>query len=158
MPILNVRAEGLSNKGKVLPAPELLSGAGPVIPVTISLSDKCQQVYSDQRKKLPQSISGLALIDTGASITCFDESTTVKAGLPIVDTTIMTSASHAHNQVHVFMGKIVLTPANIIINVEKGLGANLSAFNGLVALIGRDLLKSAIFTYNGPDGLISISL
>ena len=70
----------------------------------------------------------------------------------------MASASHTNHQVHVFMGKIVLAPVNIVINVEKGLGANLSAFNGLVALIGRDVLKSALFTYNGPDGFISIAI
>ena len=56
------------------------------------------------------------------------------------------------------MGKIVLDQSNIVINVENGLGANLTAFDGIVALIGRDLLRSAMFTYNGPGGLISIAM
>ena len=86
MTILNVRAEALSKEGKVRPAPEMLSGAGPVIPVTISLSDESLRAYSKQEKKLPQGINGFALIDTGASTTCFDEDAAIKAGLPIVDT------------------------------------------------------------------------
>ena len=56
-----------------------------------------------------------------------------------------------------FAGKLAL-PGGININLENGAGANLGAFDGLVALIGRDLLQSALFTYNGPDGSISIAI
>lgn len=39
------------------------------------------------------------------------------------------------------------------------MGANLSAFgNDSIVLPGRDLLKSAIFIYNGPDGHFSIAI
>lgn len=158
MPILNVRAEIENKPGEVLPAPELLADGGPVIPVTITLSDESQRAYNERGRQLPQAVTGFALIDTGASRTCFDKDSAIEAGLPVVDTATMSSATHANHQVPVFMGKIILLQTNIVISVEKGLGANLSAFNGLVALIGRDLLKNTIFTYNGPEGLISVSI
>ena len=56
-----------------------------------------------------------------------------------------------------FAGKIAV-PGGISINLANGAGANLGAFDGLVALIGRDLLQSSLFTYNGPDGSISIAI
>ena len=148
MPIVNTRFR----------TSELLVSKGPVIPVSITLSDESQRAYSNQGKEIPQVVSGLALVDTGASKTCFDEASAIKAGLPVIDTAIMSSASHTNHRVKVFMGKIVLDQSNIVINVENGLGANLTAFDGIVALIGRNLLRSAMFTYNGPDGLISIAM
>lgn len=68
----------------------------------------------------------------------------------------MASASHPQHEVPIFAGKIVLD--NININVEAGMGVNLSGFPQLVALIGRDLLQNAVFIYNGPDGSVSLAL
>ena len=158
MPILNLRVESKNEKGEIHPAPEELTSTGPIIPVTLTLSDETQRVYTDKGEQPPESVSGYAMIDTGATTTCFDQTCAKKAGLPIVGTSKMASATQREIEVPVFAGKIALTPSNIVINVEKGLGANLSAFNGLVALIGRDLLGSSIFIYNGPAGSISISI
>lgn len=157
MPILNIRAEIKNDKGEVIAAPEILAGSGPVIPVTITLSDEAQHAFIDRGEKPPEAVTGFALIDTGANTTCFDEASARLAGLPTVGVTNMASASHANHEVPLFAGKIIAPTLNI--NVEGGMGANLSAVGkGLVALIGRDLLKAALFTYNGPDGHFSIAL
>ena len=68
----------------------------------------------------------------------------------------MTSATHANHEVPVFSGRIVMGSFNV--HVVGGLGANLAAFDGLVALIGRDLLKDALFTCNGPVGSIDLAI
>ena len=44
------------------------------------------------------------------------------------------------------------------INLEKGMGANLSGFPELIALIGRDLLEQAILIYNGPEGSVTVAI
>lgn len=44
------------------------------------------------------------------------------------------------------------------IDVVGGLGANLAAFDGLVALVGRDLLQNALVTYDGPGGSIALAI
>ena len=95
------------------------------------------------------------MIDTGATRTCFDGTAARKAGFPITGTATMASATHAKHEVPVFTGRIVM--GNININVGGGLGANLTAFDDLVALIGRDLLQTALFTYNGPEGSIALA-
>lgn len=157
MPILNSRAEGKTQAGEVIPAPEILANTGPVIPVTLTLPDDVQRACIERGEQPPAPINGIAMIDTGASATCFDTDAAQRAGLPVVGVAQMTSASHASHQVPTFAGKIVC-PA-VTINVESGMGANLSSVgDGLIALLGRDILKSAILTYNGPDGHFSLAM
>lgn len=67
------------------------------------------------------------------------------------------SVTQERQEVPAFAGKILIA-GSININLNNGAGANLGAFDGLVALIGRDLLQSALLTYNGPDGSISIAI
>ena len=55
-----------------------------------------------------------------------------------------------------FAGKLVI-PQFIDINLEYALGANLGG-ESLIALIGRDLLQSAVLVYNGTDGTVSLSI
>ena len=157
MPVLNVRSEARGEDGRTRPAPEVLAAAGPLIPVTLTLSDESQRALTEQHKPLPEPMTGYAMIDTGASQTCFDEDAARRAGLPITGAARMASASHADIKVPVFAGKILIS-GNLIIDAGKAMGANLSAFDGLIALIGRDLLQSAVFTYNGPDGFISLAM
>ena len=157
MPILNSRAEGRTRAGEVVPAPEFLANAGAVIPVTLTLSDDVQRACIERGEQPPAPVNGRAMIDTGASATCFDADAAQRAGLPVVGVAQMTSASHANHQVPTFAGKIVCP--TIVIDVESGMGANLSSVGGgLIALLGRDVLKSAILTYNGPDGHFSLAI
>ncbi|MYD99825.1 MAG: hypothetical protein F4Y03_00915 [Alphaproteobacteria bacterium] len=157
MPILNSRIEGKNRNGDVIPAPDTLLSLGPVIPVTLTLSDEAQKAYVERGESPPAGVSGFAMIDTGATATCIDIDAANQAGLPTVGAARMTSASHANQNVPTFAGKIVGPPINI--DVEAGMGANLSAFgSNLIVLLGRDLLQSAVFIYNGPDGHFSIAI
>ena len=120
------------------------------------VSDSHGQALARKGTPLPDAINGFALIDTGASGTCVDHQAATKAGLPIIDKTVMTSASHAEHEVLVFAGKLVI-PDFTAINLEYALGANLDGQN-LIALIGRDLLQEAVLVYNGTDGMVSLSV
>ena len=120
------------------------------------VTDSHGQALARQGTPVPDAINGFALIDTGASGTCVDQQAATKAGLPVIDKTMMTSASHAEHEVLVFAGKLVI-PEFTDINLEYALGANLDGQN-LIALIGRDLLQSAVLVYNGTDGTVSLSI
>ena len=120
------------------------------------VSDSHRQLLATQGKPAPDAIHGLALIDTGASNTCFDQQAALNAGLPIIDMGMMASASHAEQEVPVFAGRLVI-PEFTNIDTEYALGANLDGQN-LIALIGRDLLQSAVLVYNGTDGTVSLSI
>ena len=147
----------LAEDGKTLPNPELLISMGPVIPVTLHLPDQSQQALVDRGEQPPAPVSGFALIDTGAVTTCFDVDAARNAHLPEIGAATMTSATHANHLVPTFSGKIVCP--TIAIDVPEGMGANLAAQgNDLIALIGPDVLQSAVFVYNGPDGHFSLSL
>ena len=156
MPTLNFRADREDEGGRNVPAPELLRDRGPIVPVTLMISDSHEQVLAEQGKPIPTPANGFALVDTGASRTCFDQAAASAAGLPISDTGFMTSATHARQGVPIFTGKIII-PQFGEIHVEKGMGAVL-ANQGLVALIGRDLLENAVLVYNGSAGFFSISI
>ena len=71
----------------------------------------------------------------------------------------MSSATHSNVIVPVFAGKLVI-PGLTNINVSHGLmGVNLAGNNHkIIALIGRDLLRSAVLTYHWMDGSFSISI
>ena len=56
----------------------------------------------------------------------------------------------------VYSGKLVI-PGFCEIDMEYAVGASLDGQN-LIALIGRDLLQTAVLVYNGMEGTASLSL
>ena len=156
MPTLNFRAETTNRAGQTVAAPAGLAQSGPLVPTMLMVSDSHRQLLASQGKAVPDAVHGLALIDTGASNTCFDQQAALNAGLPVMDMGMMTSASHAKQDVPVFAGRLVI-PEFTNIDTEYALGANLGGQN-LIALIGRDLLQSAVLVYNGTDGTVSLSI
>lgn len=159
MPILNIRAEARAADGEQRPSPEMLATDGPIVPVTLTLTEETSRAYVERGESLPEPVSGFAMIDTGATRTCLDEASARRAGFPITGIALMASATHANHEVPVFNGRIVMV-GSFNIDVVGGLGANLTAIGDLdlVALIGRDLLKDALFTYNGPGGSIALAI
>ena len=157
MPILNFRTEGKDAAGNSVSTPEVLAKMGPIVPVVISVPDEVQRVLVERSEEPPNSVNGFALIDTGASATCFDIDAAEKVGLPKIGVAQMASATHKNHTVPTFAGKI--TTPMLTIDVETGMGANLSSQgNNMVAILGRDILRNAVFIYNGPDGHFSLSL
>lgn len=141
--------------GESEPAPELLVAQGPILPVLLSVSEEVLQTLMTEGKPIPEPVTGLALIDTGATRTCVDETAARKAGLPTRGTAKMASASHPEHEVPLFAGRIVMDGATI--NTPTAMGADLSGFPGLVALIGRDMLQNCLFVYDGNAGSISLA-
>lgn len=109
-----------------------------------------------QGKPLPTPRPGLALIDTGASGTCIDEQAAQGLGLPVIDVVKMTSATHADQEAKVYPIQITIPPS-LVFNVPRAIGAVLAP-QGLLILIGRDLLSACNLFYNGPLGQITLSM
>ncbi len=104
----------------------------------------------------PQPVTGRALIDTGASVTCVDQEAAETAGLSIVGSGPMTSATHEREIVPIYAGKIRIT-GFLEVETRSAMGANLRP-QGLIALIGRDLPENCVLVVNGPDGAFSLSI
>lgn len=156
MPVMSLQAtKRRVEDGESVPAPELLVAQGPVIRVLLSISEEMQQALVAEGKPIPEPVAGLALVDTGATRTCVDETSARRAGLPTRGTAKMASASHPEHEVPVFAGRVILDSINI--NTPSAMGVNLSGFHELVVLIGRDMLQNCLFVYDGNAGTMSLA-
>ena len=100
-------------------------------------------------------VVGWALIDTGATVTCIDQKAAQKAGLRIVGTGPVASATHSNEVVPIFAAQLIFEGLKSW-DATTAYGANLEP-SGLIALIGRDVLAGCMFVYNGPDGSFSLA-
>jgi predicted aspartyl protease len=107
--------------------------------------------------ELPPPILGDALIDTGASLTCVDLEVAQRLRLPEVGKATMASASHANHETSLYPVRVTLQGVPIEFTAERAMGASLKS-QGLVALIGRDVLSNCILFYNGFTGEITFGL
>ena len=101
-------------------APGRLADGGPIAPVTIAVPDAVRLSRGELGFPVPEPVNGFALIDTGATRSCFDSSAAARAGLPTVGTSKMASASHPENDVPLYTGKMMLPGLNF--DVEAGFG------------------------------------
>jgi hypothetical protein len=69
----------------------------------------------------------------------------------------MISATHDNEIVPIYAGRLKVAGIPQYIDTNRACGAKLEP-QGLIALIGRDMLASCVLIYNGPDGSFSLSL
>jgi len=130
---------------------------GPIVKVSLSVGQAIAEQIRAAGGELPAPVSGLALIDTGASATCIDDAAAQTLRLPVIDVVTMTSASHAATRCNVYPVQIEAIGFPMNINTPRALGAELQA-QGLVMLIGRDVLRHCLLVYNGLTGSFSLSI
>lgn len=161
MPILNSRlqAESRDADGNIISVPpdSALQRLGPRLQLTLAPLEEHAKAIADKGETIPQPVSGFALIDTGASITCIDQGAADRAGLAVVDSGPITSATHEAEIVPIYAGKLDIAGLVTNLTTHRAYGANLAS-QGLIALIGRDALKRCVLVYNGLDGSFSLSL
>jgi predicted aspartyl protease len=161
VPILNVQlgGEARANDGRSIPIPPqlALTQRGPVVQVTVSIGQAIAQQILQQGGTLPPPVSGLALIDTGATSTCVDDAAAQQLQLPAIDVVTIASASHSSTEQNVYPISVEVVGLPIAINAPRAIGAPLQP-QGLLVLIGRDLLQHCVLVYNGISGSFSLSI
>ena len=141
--------------------PTVLASLGPVLSVSVSIPQALADLYTRQQIPLPSPISGMALIDTGATRTCMHGPVMSALGVNAIG---VVSAGTAAGQVlhNLFPAFFTFPAARIEIEFASVVGADLSGqiIRGqqLIALIGRDVLSLGIFIYNGLTGSFSFSM
>ena len=96
-----------------------------------------------------------ALVDTGAGDSCIDEQLAIDLGFPLVDKQQGAGVSGA-DEFNIYLAHVAI-PALGISKYGSFLGARLSKGGQKHrALLGRDLLKSAILIYDGPAGTVRL--
>jgi hypothetical protein len=131
---------------------QALMECGPVLPVEV-LIEKV-------------SIKGLALIDTGARLTCVHGAALIGLDVkPIGVIDVLTAAGAA--QQPMFAATLRFGDENLEVDFGQIVGADLSDYripvagqpNGMnvIALIGRDALSNITMTYHGHLGLVTLA-
>lgn len=158
MPVVTIRvaatAENQKGESIQVPPSEALANLGPVLEATLTASDAQQKALASKGEQA-KSRTGVVMFDTGASSTCFDQSVAEEVGLPTIGRGLVTSATHEEIQVPTYTGKLIIP--SLSINIENAMGVNLNS-QGIIALIGRDVLKHGIFFYSGVDGSVSFAI
>jgi len=161
VPILHVQiaAQAQAPDGSTANVPPSIGllERGPVVQVNVSVEQHIAQQLLQQGQVLPTPESGLALIDTGATGTCIDEAAAQRLRLPVVDVATIASVSHTATQQNVYPIQIEVIGLPIQINAARAIAAPLAG-QGLLVLIGRDVLQHCTLFYNGITGSFTLSI
>lgn len=161
MPIFNktvnpvIKKDAATGQSYVEPPSRTLINEGPKIQVTISVPASIEQQLIAAGSVIPQPISGEALIDTGAFRTSIDQDVAVQLGLPVIDQANISSATHSNITLNVYPPKIEFHGLGSI-QSARAIGCNLQS-QGIIAILGRDILAGCTLFYNGTTGSYTIS-
>ena len=129
---------------------------GPNVTVTVGLTARAQAALLAIGKAIPATVTVVAQIDTGAVKTVLNPATIQALGLTAVGTTpIVTPSTSAPVNLNLFDVAIVF-PSGVVIPERRAIEAPLKG-QAIQALIGRDILSTAILTYIGPMNQFTLS-
>lgn len=136
--------------------PQVLLQRGPVLNIELSIPTALAKIWDRQGLQIPAPQAGIALLDTGASRSCVDKETIRQLNIPSIGIERVYTPQGNEEQ-HKYPVRISF-PGTTLPTVEFGsaYGSTLKE-QGLLALIGRDLLTHFSFIYNGPGGFISLA-
>lgn len=141
-------------------SPEIpLAAAGPVIRISIHVPPALESTMREAGSPIPPPISGLALVDTGATLCAVNQSSIEALGIQPIDTVSSGSAA-GPGICNVYPGRLVLhiSGGDMTWDQSRLTGVNLDGLSlsgldqPLIVLLGRDFLSNFIFHYDGPAG------
>jgi predicted aspartyl protease len=135
-----------------------LRDLGPVLHVEISVTHERAAKLASKGREIPKPAAGLALIDTGCSITAVDESICQSLG---VEPTSVVRMSHAggteERPCYPIRIQFLGTPLPPYA-IPRASSVRLSAGKQpYILLLGRDFLSHMKMVYNGPAGRIELA-
>jgi len=156
MPILNQRIQWQVSEDQIAHPAIALRRFGPRLPIQIGVHAAYAKVLQEKEQVVPPPASGIALIDTGATITSVDNSVAEKLELKATGSVKLGTASGPTTaSTFAFSFQLQGIPNNI--GITNGVGCDLGG-QDLIALIGMDLLANCVFILNGPDGVFTLAL
>ena len=150
MPIHNDAQESLTAGGA-----DRLENLGFLLSVEVSPPQSLARLLALQQPTASQGVIGLALVDTGASCCCVEESALRRLQLEPVRHTEVRSPNGSRRQfVYVarlgFPGSAIPATELPVVGVQMG-------SEEIIALVGRDFLRHCLLVYNGPAGRCSLA-
>ncbi|MBI5397599.1 MAG: aspartyl protease family protein [Verrucomicrobia bacterium] len=151
MPIFNVYPQG----NPQVSATDLLAVAGLLLGIEVTVPESVANALTLSAKPLPKPTVGTALVDTGATSCCIEETVVQSLGLQPVGQVNVSSPNGPKLQ-NVYVARMTF-PGSPIPTLELRLiGVQMQppggAATGPISLIGRDILRQCVLVYNGPMG------
>jgi hypothetical protein len=133
---------------------------GPLVDLLVGVSHPRAQALVRQKQPIPNPVQIRALIDTGASCSCVDAQVLSSLRLmPTGSTPIHTPPTkdtpHSASQYDVSL-TLLHPKLHLTFQAVPVLETHLS-FQGIQALIGRDVLGNCLFVYDGEAGHFSLA-
>jgi predicted aspartyl protease len=98
-----------------------------------------------------------ALIDTGATESCVDETLANELQLPLIDRVNSVAGIGGQHELNVYLGHLRIVQLGFI-QYGRFIGAKLRAGGQMhQALLGRTLLKQMVLNYDGRTGAVTLS-
>ncbi len=140
-----------------------LANVGAFCPVEIHIPPQIAQILSNSGQPIPACVTGMALIDTGASSSCVHEPILQGLGLNPVGS-VNSGTAGGPKQQNIYPVTIICPTQGWTLDSGRVTGVDLSGQiinkvppEPIIALLGRDLLQHWVFIYNGPGGFWTIS-
>lgn len=138
-----------------------ISVDGPILDFVIGVSSPRAEALRKGGNPVPQQIKIRGLIDTGASGTCIDPTCLTALGLsPTGQVPIHTPSTEEGTPKILRQFDISLVLMHPGISFQLNTLAVIESrliYQGYHALIGRDVLKSCLFVYNGDEETFSLA-
>lgn len=153
-----------AQSGQQQPYPRGLQVLGPVVPVQVEVPTALANQLQQSGQTVPTPITGIALVDTGASISGVDAAVVQQLGVQTVGMANVGGVGGVQQQAQ-YPARFVF-PGTGLPNMEfnRLVGANLtsltppgSAGQQLIALLGRDILTRSVLVYNGLTGTFTLA-
>lgn len=140
--------------------PPALQAKGAILQVEVNLPQPLIDLLSAQAKPIPAPSVGMALIDTGASMTCVEESILTALGInPIGLVSLGTAAGPVQRPL--YAAKLAFPETKLLAELSRVVAVDLRGQTigdkPLIALVGRDILQVCQFTYNGSGGFFILA-
>jgi len=133
-----------------------LESDGPVIEVNFLISSDLEKKYKEEKKSIPELVTGKALIDTGATCCMIQEDIPKKLGLTPVGEATVGTANQKGNKCLVYWMKMVIPSCDV--SYEGAFVAISLDGQEISCLIGRDFLKISTLTYLGNENKFSFTI
>ena len=128
---------------------------GLLLAVEINVPQSLANILTSQGASLPQPVTGNALVDTGATSCCVEESLVQGLGLQPISQVNVCGQSGLKLQ-NVYLARMSFPGSPIPILELPLIGVQMTGQN-LISLIGRDVLRHCVLVYNGPMGSYTIA-
>ena len=153
-----IQSSGLEGVPHVLPPVQGLQTMGPTLNTVVTPTSQHLESLEREGREVPLPISGLAIIDTGATFTAVDESICRRLG---IKPTGAIRTAHAGGSeiracypIRVAFPDIFFPPTTLPQAMSVDLQFGKTPY---MVLFGRDLLAKIKFVYNGPAGRFEIA-